>query len=88
MAGKLQILTYLLAFYLVIKGIEVLQIDIAPRVRIIVFGLLVAVSRRQVLQRCDVLGVACHVEDQRHRAALPPCYTGAGYRTLDQSGYR
>ena len=30
MAGMLQILTYLLAFYLVIKGVEVLQIGLAP----------------------------------------------------------
>lgn len=29
MAGMLQILTYLLSFYLVIKGIEVLQIGLA-----------------------------------------------------------
>ncbi len=29
MAGMLQIITYLLAFYLVIKGIEVLQIALA-----------------------------------------------------------
>jgi len=29
MAGMLQILTYLLAFYLVIKGIEILQIALA-----------------------------------------------------------
>jgi len=29
MAGMLQILTYLLAFYLVVKGIEVLQIGLA-----------------------------------------------------------
>jgi hypothetical protein len=29
MAGMLQILTYLLAFYLVIKGVEVLQIGLA-----------------------------------------------------------
>lgn len=29
MAGMLQIITYLLAFYLVIKGVEVLQIGIA-----------------------------------------------------------
>jgi uncharacterized membrane protein HdeD (DUF308 family) len=29
MAGMLQILTYLLAFYLVIKGVEVLQIALA-----------------------------------------------------------
>lgn len=32
MAGMLQIITYLLAFYLVIKGVEVLQIALAsPR---------------------------------------------------------
>lgn len=29
MAGMLQILTYLLAFYLIVKGIEVLQIGLA-----------------------------------------------------------
>ena len=29
MAGMLQILTYLMAFYLVIKGVEVLQIGLA-----------------------------------------------------------
>ncbi len=29
MAGMLQIMTYLLAFYLVIKGIEILQIALA-----------------------------------------------------------
>ena len=29
MAGMLQIITYLLAFYLVIKGVEVLQIGLA-----------------------------------------------------------
>lgn len=29
MAGMLEILTYLLAFYLVIKGVEVLQIGLA-----------------------------------------------------------
>lgn len=29
MAGMLQVLTYLLAFYLVIKGLEVLQIGLA-----------------------------------------------------------
>jgi hypothetical protein len=29
MAGMLQIITYLLAFYLVVKGIEVLQIGLA-----------------------------------------------------------
>lgn len=29
MAGMLQIITYLLAFYLVVKGIEILQIALA-----------------------------------------------------------
>jgi uncharacterized membrane protein len=29
MAGMLQIITYLLAFYLVVKGVEVLQIGLA-----------------------------------------------------------
>lgn len=42
MAGMLQILTYLLAFYLVIKGVEILQIALASnrenRTGMIVFG--------------------------------------------------
>ena len=42
MAGMLQILTYLLSFYLVVKGIEVLQIGLASnrenRMGMIVFG--------------------------------------------------
>ncbi|HEY3698300.1 MAG TPA: hypothetical protein VGK97_03145 [Spongiibacteraceae bacterium] len=45
MAGMLQIITYLLAFYLVIKGIEILQIALASnrdnRAGIIVFGFIV-----------------------------------------------
>jgi len=45
MAGMLQILTYLLSFYLVIKGCEVLQIGLASnranRTGLIVFGGLV-----------------------------------------------
>lgn len=44
MAGMLQILTYLLAFYLVIKGIEILQIGLASnrdsRVLLIIIGIL------------------------------------------------
>jgi hypothetical protein len=44
MAGMLQILTYLLSFYLVIKGIEVLQIGLASgrpnRGGMVVFGAL------------------------------------------------
>jgi len=42
MAGMLQILTYLLAFYLVVKGVEILQIALASkresRSGMIVFG--------------------------------------------------
>ena len=42
MAGMLQILTYLLAVYLVVKGIEVLQIGLASgrenRTGLIIFG--------------------------------------------------
>jgi len=42
MAGMLQIITYLLSFYLVIKGVEILQIALASnrenRVGIILFG--------------------------------------------------
>ncbi|HXR91085.1 MAG TPA: hypothetical protein VN750_12500 [Steroidobacteraceae bacterium] len=45
MAGMLQILTYLLSFYLVIKGVEILQIALAStrekRAGIITFGAIV-----------------------------------------------
>ena len=48
MAGMLQIITYLLAFYLVIKGIEILQIALASsresRGGIITLGVLVLVA--------------------------------------------
>jgi uncharacterized membrane protein HdeD (DUF308 family) len=48
MAGMLQILTYLLAFYLVIKGIEILQIGLASnrekRAGIIVLGVVTLVA--------------------------------------------
>jgi len=44
MAGMLQIITYLLAFYLVVKGVEVLQIGLAsnrsPRTSLVVLGAL------------------------------------------------
>lgn len=47
MAGMLQILTYMLAFYLVIKGIEILQIALASnrdkRTGMIVFAVIVLV---------------------------------------------
>ena len=42
MAGMLQILTYVLCFYLVVKGVEVLQIGLASnrpsRVAVIIIG--------------------------------------------------
>jgi hypothetical protein len=42
MAGMVQILTYLLSFYLVVKGVEILQIALASnrakRGRLILFG--------------------------------------------------
>lgn len=45
MAGMLQIITYLLAFYLVVKGCEILQIALSSnrdkRVGIILFGVIV-----------------------------------------------
>ena len=45
MAGMLQIITYLLAFYLVIKGLEVLQIGLASsrpdRAKLVAFGAIV-----------------------------------------------
>jgi len=48
MAGMLQIMTYLLAFYLVIKGVEVLQIALASnrdkRGGIITVGVLTLVA--------------------------------------------
>lgn len=48
MAGMLQILTYLLSFYLVIKGIEVLQIALASnrehRGGLITFGVLTLIA--------------------------------------------
>jgi hypothetical protein len=44
MAGMLQILTYLLAFYLIIKGVEILQIGLASnraeRAGVIAIGVL------------------------------------------------
>jgi hypothetical protein len=47
MAGMIQILTYLLAFYLVLKGVEILQIGLASnrpnRGGLIVFGVLALV---------------------------------------------
>lgn len=48
MAGMLQIITYLLSFYLVIKGVEILQIALASnrenRAGIITFGVLVLLA--------------------------------------------
>jgi len=54
MAGMLQIITYLLAFYLVVKGIEILQIGLASnrenRTGLIIFGALTLIA-------CFVAGV-------------------------------
>lgn len=48
MAGMLQIITYLLAFYLVVKGVEILQIALASnrekRGGIITLGVLVLIA--------------------------------------------
>ena len=48
MAGMLQIITYLLAFYLVIKGLEFIQIALASnresRKGILIFGFFVLVA--------------------------------------------
>ncbi len=48
MAGMLQILTYLLCFYLVIKGIEVLQIGLASgresRMTVVAVGALTLIA--------------------------------------------
>ena len=48
MAGMLQIITYLLAFYLVVKGFEVLQIGLSSsresRTGMVVFGVLVLLT--------------------------------------------
>jgi hypothetical protein len=48
MAGMLQILTYLLSFYLVVKGLEILQIGLASsrvkRTGLVTFGALVLVA--------------------------------------------
>jgi hypothetical protein len=48
MAGMLQIITYLLAFYLVVKGVEILQIALASnrekRGGIIALGALVLIA--------------------------------------------
>jgi uncharacterized membrane protein HdeD (DUF308 family) len=48
MAGMLQILTYLLSFYLIVKGVEVLQIGLASgranRTGVIVIGAITLVA--------------------------------------------
>jgi uncharacterized membrane protein len=65
MAGMLQIITYLLAFYLVVKGLEILQIALASnrdnRGGIIALGVLVLVA-------CVVAALA-FVVMQDHQAA-------------------
>jgi len=48
MVGMLQIITYLLAFYLIVKGFEILQIGLASnrekRGGIIFFGVLILIA--------------------------------------------
>jgi uncharacterized membrane protein len=65
MAGMLQIITYLLGFYLVVKGFEVLQIGLASNrqnhVGLIVFGVL-------VLGACIIAAIG-FVAMQDHQAA-------------------
>jgi hypothetical protein len=65
MVGMLQILTYLLAFYLVVKGVEVLQIALASprqdRGGIITWGVL-------VLGAC-IIAAVIFVAMQDHQAS-------------------
>jgi hypothetical protein len=67
MAGMLQIITYLLAFYLVIKGFEVLQIGLASnrpnRTGLIVLGLL-------VLGACVIAAIAFTAWQDHQAAAI------------------
>lgn len=67
MVGMLQILTYLLAFYLVIKGVEVLQIAFASnrekRTTIIVLGVI-------VLAVCIIAGVLFSVMQNNQAKSL------------------
>lgn len=70
MIGMLQILTYLFAFYLVVKGVEVLQIALASsrqnRAGIIILGVL-------VLGACVVAGIAfCVMQDLQASHATNP----------------
>jgi hypothetical protein len=64
MAGMLQIITYLLAFYLVVKGVEVLQIGLASgREK---RGPLIAIGALTLL--ACVLGAALFVNMQDEQA--------------------
>ena len=63
MAGMLQVITYLLAFYLVVKGCEILQIALASnrekRMGVILFGAIVLVA-------CIVAGIGfVFLQDQQ-----------------------
>jgi hypothetical protein len=80
MAGMLQILTYLLSFYLVIKGVEILQIALASgrpkRTGIIILGAL-------ALAACLVAAIGfSYMQD---RQAMPTAE--APLRSSDDSGY-
>lgn len=67
MAGMLQIITYLLAFYLVIKGIEILQIGLASnrekRTGLIILGALTLIA-------CVVAGAGFVSMQDRQAQAL------------------
>jgi hypothetical protein len=80
MTGMLQILTYLLSFYLVIKGVEILQIALASgrpnRTGIIILGAL-------VLAACLVAAIGfSYMQD---RQAMPTAEEPL--RSSDDSGY-
>ena len=71
MAGMLQIITYLLAFYLVIKGFEILQISLASnrdnRSGIITLGMFVLVA-------CVIAAIAFVVMQDRQANSLGKSY--------------
>jgi glucose dehydrogenase len=73
MAGMLQVLTYLFSFYLVIKGIEVLQIGLASgrsnRSGLVLFGVL-------TFAICAVAAVG--FSDMQDNQARSMIETGAG----------
>jgi hypothetical protein len=75
MVGMLQILTYLLAFYLVVKGFEVLQIALASprpdRTGILILGFV-------ILAVC-ILAAGSFVAMQDHQAASVGTHSPPNY---------